>query len=160
MEAREGSGRRSAPGMTASKETAGRGDNRPLRVGIAGLGTVGSGVVKLLAENAEILRLHCPRAIEVVAVSARDKDKDRGIDLQNLRWTADPLALADDPTVDVVAEMIGGADGIAKALVEKAIANGKHVVTANKALRSEERRVGKECRSRVATDQQRENYAR
>jgi homoserine dehydrogenase len=70
----------------------------------------------------------------VTAVSARDKGKDRGIDLQNLRWTADPLALADDPNVDVVAEMIGGADGVAKALVEKAIANGKHVVTANKAL--------------------------
>jgi homoserine dehydrogenase len=113
---------------------AGRGDNQPLRVGIAGLGTVGSGVVKLLAENAEILRLHCPRAIEVTAVSARDKGKDRGINLQNLHWTADPLALADDPNVDVVAEMIGGADGVAKALVEKAIANGKHVVTANKAL--------------------------
>jgi homoserine dehydrogenase len=134
MEEREGSGRRSAPGMTASNDTAGRGDNRPLRVGIAGLGTVGSGVVKLLAENAEILRLHCPRAIEVVAVSARDKFKDRGIDLQNLRWIDDPLALVDDPNVDVVAEMIGGADGVAKALVEKAIAKGKHVVTANKAL--------------------------
>jgi homoserine dehydrogenase len=134
MEAKEGSGRRSAPGMTISKDTVGRGDNRPLRVGIAGLGTVGSGVVKLLAENAEILRLHCPRAIEVVAVSARDQGKDRGIDLKNLRWTEDPLALADDPNVDVVAEMIGGADGVAKALVERAIANGKHVVTANKAL--------------------------
>ena len=134
MEEREGSGRRSAPGMTASNDTAGRGDNRPLRVGIAGLGTVGSGVVKLLAENAEILRLHCPRAIEVVAVSARDKSKDRGTDLQNLRWIDDPLALVDDPNVDVVAEMIGGADGVAKALVEKAIAKGKHVVTANKAL--------------------------
>ena len=114
--------------------SAGRGDNRPLRVGIAGLGTVGSGVVKLLQDNAEVLRLHCPRAIEVVAVSARDKGKDRGIDLKNLHWTADPLALVDDPSVDVVAEMIGGADGVAKALVEKAIAKGKHVVTANKAL--------------------------
>jgi homoserine dehydrogenase len=110
------------------------GDNRPLRVGIAGLGTVGAGVVKLLAENAEILRLHCPRPIEVVAVSARDKSKNRGIDLGNVAWAADPLALADDPSVDVVAEMIGGADGVAKALVEKAIAKGKHVVTANKAL--------------------------
>ncbi|HEY3146268.1 MAG TPA: homoserine dehydrogenase, partial [Dongiaceae bacterium] len=125
--------------MAANSGSAPRGDkrpalNRPLRVGIAGLGTVGTGVVKLLTENAEILRLHCPRAIEVVAVSARDRDKDRGIDLKKLHWTADPLALADHPDVDVVAEMIGGADGLAKALVEKAIANGKHVVTANKAL--------------------------
>jgi homoserine dehydrogenase len=120
--------------MAASAASAGRGDNRPLRVGIAGLGTVGAGVVKLLAENAEVLRLHCPRTIEVVAVSARDKSKDRGIDLDTVRWTADPLALADDPNVDVIAEMIGGADGVAKALVEKAIAKGKHVVTANKAL--------------------------
>ncbi|WP_119299728.1 homoserine dehydrogenase [Dongia deserti] len=120
--------------MAASTAPDGRGDNRPLRVGIAGLGTVGTGVVKLLAENAEILRLHCPRAIEVVAVSARDRSKDRGINVANVHWTDDPLALADDPNVDVVAEMIGGSDGVAKALVEKAIAKGKHVVTANKAL--------------------------
>jgi homoserine dehydrogenase len=120
--------------MAARPAPAASGNNRPLRVGIAGLGTVGSGVVKLLAENAEILRLHCPRAIEVVAVSARDRGKDRGIDLGNLRWCVDPLSLADDPDVDVVAEMIGGADGPAKALVERAIARGKHVVTANKAL--------------------------
>ena len=112
----------------------GRGDNRPLRIGIAGLGTVGAGVVKLIHDNAEILRLHCPRAIEVVAVSARDRNKDRGIDVSGMTWCDDPLALADDPQVDVVAEMIGGADGPAKALVEKAIAKGKHVVTANKAL--------------------------
>jgi homoserine dehydrogenase len=120
--------------MAASAVPASRGNNRPLRVGIAGLGTVGAGVVRLLAENSEILRLHCPRAIEVVAVCARDRSKDRGIDLKSVRWTADPMALADDPDVDVVAEMIGGADGVAKALVEKAIVKGKHVVTANKAL--------------------------
>src|SRR5690348_5011977 len=106
----------------ASAASVGRGDDRPLRVGIAGLGTVGAGVVKLLQQNAEILQLHCPRAIEVVAVSARDKSKDRGLSLGNLRWSQDPLALADDPNVDIVAEMIGGADGVPKALVEKAIA--------------------------------------
>ncbi len=120
--------------MAVSSGIVPRGDNRPLKIGIAGLGTVGAGVVKLIHDNAEILRLHCPRAIEVVAVSARDRNKDRGIDLRNLAWCDDPLALADDPQVDVVAEMIGGADGAAKALVEKAIAKGKHVVTANKAL--------------------------
>ncbi len=120
--------------MAVSPSAASRGDNRPLRIGIAGLGTVGAGVVKLLHDNADILRLHCPRAIQVVAVSARDRNKDRGIDVRGLTWCDDPLSLADDPQVDVVAEMIGGADGAAKALVEKAIAKGKHVVTANKAL--------------------------
>ncbi len=120
--------------MAVSSGSAARGDNRPLRVGIAGLGTVGTGVVKLLQENADVLRLHCPRAIEVVAVSARNRGKDRAVDLKGLAWTEDPLALADHPEVDVVAELIGGSDGIAKALVEKAIAKGKHVVTANKAL--------------------------
>jgi homoserine dehydrogenase len=120
--------------MAANIGAVTRGDNRPLRIGIAGLGTVGAGVVKLIHDNAEILRLHCPRAIEVVAVSARDRKKDRGIDIGKMTWCDDPLALADDPQVDVVAEMIGGAEGAAKALVEKAIAKGKHVVTANKAL--------------------------
>ena len=120
--------------MAVSAGHMARGANRPLKVGIAGLGTVGLGVVKLLDENADILRLHCPRAIEVVAVSARDRNKDRGVDLKRFAWCDDPLSLPDHPDVDVVAEMIGGAEGPAKALVEKAIAKGKHVVTANKAL--------------------------
>jgi homoserine dehydrogenase len=110
--------------MAVNVGSTSRGDNRPLKIGIAGLGTVGAGVVKLIHDNAEILRLHCPRAIEVVAVSARDRNKDRGIDISNMTWCDDPLALADDPNVDVVAEMIGGAYGAAKALVEKAIAKG------------------------------------
>ncbi|HNB27386.1 MAG TPA: homoserine dehydrogenase [Alphaproteobacteria bacterium] len=120
--------------MAVSAGHMARGANRPLKVGIAGLGTVGLGVVKLLDENADILRLHCPRAIEVVAVSARDRNKDRGVDLKRFAWCDDPLSLPDHPDVDVVAEMIGGSEGPAKALVEKAIAKGKHVVTANKAL--------------------------
>ncbi len=119
---------------TAARGLAARGANNPLKIGVAGLGTVGLGVVKLLDENADILRLHCPRPIEVVAVSARDRNKDRGVDLTRFAWSDDPLSLPDDPDIDVVAEMIGGADGVAKALVEKAIAKGKHVVTANKAL--------------------------
>jgi len=106
----------------------------PLRVGIAGLGTVGAGVVRLLTENRDILQLHCPRPIEVVAVSARDRNKDRGIDISKIDWVENSLALASHPRVDVVVELIGGSDGPAKALVEAAIANGKHVVTANKAL--------------------------
>jgi len=105
-----------------------------LKVGIAGLGTVGVGVVKLLREQAELLCLRCGREIEVVAVSARDHGRDRGIDLAGLRWHDDAAALAADADVDVVVELIGGEGGIAKAVAETAIAHGKHVVTANKAL--------------------------
>jgi homoserine dehydrogenase len=106
----------------------------PLRIGVAGLGTVGAGVVRLLAENRDVLQTHCPRPIEVVAVSARDRGKDRGIDISKVDWVENSLDLASHPRVDVVVELIGGSDGPAKALVEAAIANGKHVVTANKAL--------------------------
>ncbi|WP_459852199.1 homoserine dehydrogenase [Dongia sp. agr-C8] len=110
---------------------------RALRVGIAGLGTVGVGVVRLLKENRDILLQHCPWPIEVTAVSARDRRKNRDVDLSQYDWCDDPVALADHPKVDVVVEVIGGASGPAKALIEKAISRGKHVVTANKALLSE-----------------------
>ena len=106
----------------------------PLRVGIAGLGTVGAGVAKLIAENQEILLQHCPRPILVTAVSARDRKKDRGLDLAGIDWCDDPVKLASHPKVDAVVEVIGGSDGPAKALLEAAFANKKHVVTANKAL--------------------------
>jgi homoserine dehydrogenase len=107
-----------------------------LRVGIAGLGTVGVGVVRLLQENRDVLRQHCPRPIEVVAVSARDRRKNRDVDLSGYDWVDDPAQLAHHPKVDVVVEVIGGASGPAKDLTEQAIANRKHVVTANKALLS------------------------
>jgi homoserine dehydrogenase len=107
-----------------------------LRVGIAGLGTVGVGVVRLLQENRDVLRQHCPRPIEVVAVSARDRRKNRDVDLSGYDWIDDPVQLAHHPKVDVVVEVIGGASGPAKSLTEQAIAEGKHVVTANKALLS------------------------
>ncbi|PKQ05290.1 MAG: homoserine dehydrogenase [Alphaproteobacteria bacterium HGW-Alphaproteobacteria-11] len=107
---------------------------KPLRIGIAGLGTVGAGVVKILAARGEYLAAATGRAIEVVAVSARDSNKDRGIDLAGIRWERDPLALAAAEDVDVVAEMIGGSEGVARDLVEVALKAGKHVVTANKAL--------------------------
>ena len=110
---------------------------RALRVGIAGLGTVGVGVVRLLEENRDILLQHCPWPIEVTAVSARDRRKNRDVDLSKYDWCEDPVALADHPKVDVVVEVIGGSSGPAKALIEKAIKNGKHVVTANKALLAE-----------------------
>jgi homoserine dehydrogenase len=105
-----------------------------LRIGIAGLGTVGSGVVRLLRHNAELIAMRAGMPIEVVAVSARDRGLDRGVSLAGLRWHDDALALAADRQVDVVVELIGGAEGVARALVEQSIAAGKPVVTANKAL--------------------------
>jgi homoserine dehydrogenase len=107
---------------------------RPLSIGIAGLGTVGAGVVTLLRQNADIVAARAGRPIAVTAVSARDRGRDRGIALTGLRWYDDPVALAADANVDVVVEVIGGSEGPAKALVEAAIAAGKPVVTANKAL--------------------------
>ncbi len=108
--------------------------SRALSVGVAGLGTVGAGVLKLLRQNAEVVTARAGRPIAVTAVSARDRARDRGVPLGGLRWYEDALALAGDPAVDVVVELIGGADGTARALVERAIAAGKPVVTANKAM--------------------------
>jgi homoserine dehydrogenase len=107
---------------------------RPLSVAVAGLGTVGGGVLKLLRDNADIVAARAGRPIAVTAVSARDRTKDRGVPTSGLRWYEDPVALAADPAVDVIVELIGGSEGPAKALVEAAIAAGKPVVTANKAL--------------------------
>jgi homoserine dehydrogenase len=107
---------------------------RPLSVGVAGLGTVGGGVLAMLRQNAELIAGRAGRPVAVTAVSARDRGRDRGISLAGLRWYEDPVALAADPGVDVVVEAIGGADGPARALVEAALAAGKPVVTANKAL--------------------------
>ena len=107
---------------------------RPLSVGVAGLGTVGGGLLNLLHANAGIVAARAGRPIVVTAVSARDRSRDRGIDLAGLTWHDDPVALATDPAVDVVVELIGGSEGPGRALVEAAIAAGKPVVTANKAL--------------------------
>ncbi len=107
---------------------------KALRVGIAGLGTVGAGVVRLLQENADIIAARAGRPILVTAVSARDATRDRGISLEGIAWHENPLALASDPDVDVVAELIGGSDGPAKHLAEAALSDGRSVVTANKAL--------------------------
>lgn len=105
-----------------------------LRIAIAGLGTVGSGVLSLLSKNAEIIASRCGRPIEVVAVSARNRHQNRGVDLSNLRWEDNPLAFTDANDIDVILELIGGADGLAKTLCEQALTKGKSVVTANKAL--------------------------
>lgn len=107
---------------------------RPLAIGVAGLGTVGAGVLKLLRDNAGIIAARAGRPIAVTAVAARDRTRNRGVPLDGLRWYEDPVALASDDKVDVVVELIGGSDGPAKGLVEAALAAGKPVVTANKAL--------------------------
>jgi homoserine dehydrogenase len=107
---------------------------RPLSIGIAGLGTVGGGVLTMLRQNADLIAARAGRPIAVTAVSARDRDRDRGVSLTGLRWYDDAVALAADPGVDVVVEVIGGSEGPGRALVEAAIAAGKPVVTANKAL--------------------------
>lgn len=109
-------------------------DAKPLRIGVAGLGTVGGGVLKLIASHGALLAKRAGRPIQVTAVSARDRSRDRGLDLSGVRWHENAADLAADPDVDVVVELIGGSDGIAKRTVEAALAAGKHVVTANKAL--------------------------
>lgn len=106
----------------------------PLKVAIAGLGTVGGGLLKLLDAQASLLEARCGRRIMPVAVSARDRGRDRGVDVSTLRWYEDAAAMAADPDIDVFVELIGGSDGIAKRAVEEAIGAGRHVVTANKAL--------------------------
>lgn len=106
----------------------------PLRLGIAGLGTVGAGVIKLLETNQQLITARAGRALQVVAVSARNRTQDRGVSLEGLRWYDNAVDLATDPDVDVVVELIGGSEGPARALVEAALAAGKAVVTANKAL--------------------------
>ncbi|BAQ17463.1 homoserine dehydrogenase [Methyloceanibacter caenitepidi] len=106
----------------------------PLKLGLAGIGTVGTGLVQLIAARADTLAAKTGRPIEIVAVSARNKRKKRGADVSKMRFVSDPVALANDPEIDVFVELIGGEDGPAKAAVEAALQAGKHVVTANKAL--------------------------
>jgi homoserine dehydrogenase len=106
----------------------------PLKVGLAGLGTVGTSVVQLLERGRDKLVARCGRPIDIVAVTARSRGKKRGVDLRKFRWVRDPLALARDPSIDVLVELIGGGGDPAKRAVEAALGSGKAVVTANKAL--------------------------
>ena len=108
--------------------------SQPLRIGIAGLGTVGASTLRILRRQENALAARCGRSIRVTAVSARDRNRDRGIDLGGLAWFDDPVALAASGEIDCFVELIGGSDGPAKAAVEAALSAGKHVVTANKAL--------------------------
>jgi homoserine dehydrogenase len=105
-----------------------------LRVGIAGLGTVGASVLKILRDKGEMLTRQCGKEIIVTAVSARDPKRDRGVDFSSATWFDDPVALAKSNNIDVFIELIGGDEGPARASVEAALRSGRHVVTANKAL--------------------------
>ena len=108
--------------------------SQPLRIAIAGLGTVGAGVIRLLDTNARLIAARAGRAVEVVAVSARDRGKDRGVDIARFAWEDDMTALARRKDVDVVVELVGGSDGPALALSRAALSAGKGLVTANKAM--------------------------
>jgi len=106
----------------------------PLRLGIAGLGTVGVGIVRIVQKHGALLALRAGRSVEIVAVSARSKTKNRDADLSDYDWEDDPVALAKRSDIDVFIEVMGGHDGPAKDATEAAIATGKDVVSANKAL--------------------------
>ena len=105
-----------------------------LKVGVAGLGTVGASVVHQIVREHDLLAVRCGRAVEVVAVTASSKSKKRDADLRKFRWAETPHTLATDPAIDVFVELIGGDGDPAKSAVEAALAAGKSVVTANKAL--------------------------
>ncbi|MFN7222444.1 MAG: homoserine dehydrogenase [Paracoccaceae bacterium] len=106
----------------------------PLRIGLAGLGTVGIGVVKIVQRHADLIEARAGRPVVITAVSARDRQKNRDADLSNYAWETDPVALARRDDVDVFVEVMGGHDGPARMATEAAIAAGKDIVTANKAL--------------------------
>jgi homoserine dehydrogenase len=108
--------------------------SEPLRVGIAGLGTVGASVIRLLERQAGALTARAGRSIVVTGVSARDRARERGVDTAGLAWFDDPVALARSENIDLFVELIGGDEGPARASVEAALSAGKSVVTANKAL--------------------------
>ena len=109
-----------------------------LNVAIIGLGTVGSGVLKLLKKQKNNIKNRTGIELKVVAVSAKNSTKKRSVDISQIRWVASPLTIAKDPNVDVIVELIGDMDNTARKVIREAINNGKHVVTANKSLLAKE----------------------
>ena len=108
--------------------------SKALKVAIAGLGTVGAGTVQLLRQQADVIEARSGRPVVVTAVSARDRARDRGVSLDGVQWFDNAVSLAEQADADVIVEVIGGSEGIARQVCETAIARGLHVVTANKAL--------------------------
>ncbi len=108
--------------------------SNPLRIGIAGLGTVGVALVRVLKTNGPLLAERCGRELVATAVSARDKNKDRGVDLSAMTWFDDPVEMAGSDKIDVLVELMGGEEGPALEASRTALVSGKHVVTANKAM--------------------------
>ena len=108
--------------------------SQSLRVGIAGLGNVGASVIRLLDRQSAALAARTGRSIKVTAVCARERGRERGIDVSGFAWFDDPVALARSPDIDLFVELMGGSEGAAREAVEAALAAGKSVVTANKAL--------------------------
>lgn len=106
----------------------------PLRIALAGLGTVGAGVIRLIEANGSLIERRAGRPLRIVAVSARDRSKDRGVDLSGFAWEDDMTAMAARDDVDVVVELVGGSDGPALTLARNALSAGKALVTANKAM--------------------------
>ena len=106
----------------------------PLRIALAGLGTVGAGVIRLLDANAALIARRAGRRIEITAVSARERMKDRGVEITRFAWDDDMTALAARDDVDVVVELVGGSDGPALTCARAALSRGKALVTANKAM--------------------------
>jgi homoserine dehydrogenase len=107
---------------------------QPLRIALAGLGTVGTGVIRLVEENRDLIARRAGRPIKIVAVTARDRTKDRGVDLSAYRWVDDMGELATAADVDVVVELVGGSDGPALTLARETLSHGRALVTANKAM--------------------------
>ena len=105
-----------------------------LRIGLAGLGTVGTGVIQLVEENRALISRRAGRPIEITAITARDRSKDRGVDLTPYRWVDDMGELATAPDVDVVVELVGGSDGPALTLARETLGASRALVTANKAM--------------------------
>ena len=107
---------------------------RTINIAIAGLGTVGAETYRIITEESDFLKARSSAKFNVLAVSAKSRDKKRDVDLTGAEWITDCRDIADIDNIDVVIELVGGSEGVAKELVEKSITNGKSVITANKAL--------------------------